>query len=1085
MLDADIIRPSSSPFASPVILVNKSDGTYRFCTDFRGLNSLIVLDSNPLPSVIDSIESLGASQAKYFSTLDLQSGYWQIKVEEKSKPMTAFITHDGLFEYQRLPFGIASAPNYFSSVMGNILQGLTWDICLVYLDDIIVFSKDFNQHLSRLRKVFERIRKAKLTFKPSKCFFGKQKVRYLGHIVSKHGIEPIPDKCKAVQDFPVPNTVKKVRSFLGLAGYYRRFVKNFSRIAAPMTELTKKDQRFIWSKKCQEAFDELKCRLSSPPILAYPDYSLPYILQTDSSQEAIGMILSQIQNGKERVIAYGGKRLNPAERNYSITELEALGVLSGLRHFDPYLRGNKVKIETDHSALKWLLSQKQPKGRIARWVCYLQSFNFEIVHRPGKAIPNVDSLSRRSYPSEPVKNDQELVNDDTIFPPELEKVNVVKKKSSQIRLRGRRRINTKPVFTLPSTDWNPIEVRKQQLQDPKIKDYITYFENGDIPDEDNEARKVLLSKDAYVMNDGVLYHLLDSKTKNTTRQIDELRVCLVVPQTLKYDVLKSVHGDTCSAHYGTSRTYTTLRLKYFWEGMYQECRNWVLSCEECNTRKHPVRPTKAELQPLPTARMNERWAMDLITLPLTTRGNRYLLTFTEYSSRYVEAFAIPNMQAGTLAKILVDEICFRYGCPRHILSDLGANFISQVVAESCKVMGIERLFTTPYHPQTDGMLEKFNETLCKNLAMYVNEQHDDWDTYVRAIVYSYNTSVCVDSTQYSPYFLMFGHEPFGPLETVLPNLQDLRQEVKETVLKLHKVREVAKQNLEERKKKMKENYDKTANPVPFEPGQLVWIYFPEVKVGGSKKFFHNYSGPYILLEKTSPTNFRVAHAHNNQPLKNQVHVNRMKMYHHRSITPHGELPNFIPADTDAVEDINPNDHHKIPDRDNKTVILNQGIPKNVQPGIPQNIQPGVPIRRPSLPIGSQPLILNPLVNSEPRAPNLIRSTSLPNVVNNKETKVDPEMQGPRDVLLVKDVTRPMEERRETLQPAVTEPEEYEIDKIIRGKYNKDGKLEYLIQWKGFGKKDRTYEPVSNLNEAAKEYVSSHKIPISGKRKQSK
>ena len=1064
MLEADIIRPSCSPFASPVILVTKSDGTYRFVTDFRKLNSITQLDSMPLSSIQDSIESLGASNANYFSLLDMFSGYWQVPISEASKPLTAFVTHDGLFEYNRMAFGLANAPSVFSRLMQTVLQGLTWDICLIYLDDCIIFSRDFEDHIFRLRKVFERLRKASLTLKPSKCCFGRAKVRYLGYEVSKLGISPLKDKCKAVEDFPVPTKVKQVRSFLGLAGYYRRFVKNFSIIAAPLHNLTKKDVKFKWTSQCQNAFDELKHKLTNPPILAYPDYNKPYVLQTDASQEALGLVLSQVQGGVERVIAYGGKKLNPAEKNYSITELEALGVITGLKHFDPYLRGNKVKIVTDHSALKWLLTQKQPKGRIARWVCYLQSFNFQIVHRPGKALGNADSLSRRTYDDED-KNPVELVPDETIFPPVVTTANAGKRETNKVKLRGRRRLQNRPVFVLPTTDWSLADVRNQQLQDPKVKPYIHYLEKGDLPEDDNEARKLLLSKDAFILEKGILYHLLDSKTKDSNRQIDELRVCLVVPQTLKYDVLKSVHGDAGASHYGTVRTYTTLRLKYFWEGMYQECRNWVLSCEDCNTRKHPVRPTKAELQPLPTVRMNERWAMDLITLPLSSRGNRYLLTFTEYSTRFTEAFPIPNCQATTLARILVDEICFRYGSPRHILSDMGANFVSEVVAESCKVLGVERLLTTPYRPQTDGLLEKFNDTITKNLAMYVNENHNDWDKYVRAIVYSYNTSVCTNSTQYSPYFLMFGHEPLGPLETVLPIHESMKEEVKETILKLQKVREIAKKNLDERRQKMKEIYDKTSNPVSFKPGQLVWIYFPEIKVGGSKKFFHNYSGPYILLEETRPTNFRVAHAHNNQPLKNEVHVNRMKIYHHRNIMPPTEMPNMVTSSDNSKDDINPRDYDKI------TENVNVDSEREVQVVVPSLNE-----------LQTQP---NPMHLADPSSDPATKVSTTPDPpVITTETLEKGEN---NDSLIENCDIMPIErlepriKRRETIKSPVELPEEYEIEKIVRGRYTKNGDIEYLIQWKGYGEKDRTFEPMENLNQAAKNYVKTHKIPITGKK----
>ena len=319
--------------------------------------------------------------------------------------------------------------------------------------------------------------------------------------------------------------------------------------------------------------------------------------------------------------------------------------------------------------------------------------------------------------------------------------------------------------------------------------------------------------------------------------------------------------------------------------MYKDCRNFVLSCEQCNTRKNPVSPIKAPLRPMAPARINERWAMDIVHMPLTPRGNKYILTFTEYCSRYVEAFPLQNTQAQTIAQILVKEICFRFGTPQELLSDLGSNFISELVHHTCKLLGIRRIYTTPYHPQTNGLIEKFHSTLAKNLSMYVSSDHKDWDLYVRAVCFGYNTSVCIDSTQYSPFFIMFGREPHYPLDTVLPSVQGLPNSVKEHVLQIAHAREVAMTNVKECQHIIKQRYDKNSTQEPLQPGELVWIFFPEINVGGSPKFFHNWSGPYLSMDKISPTDFKVAQAHDHKMLKNPIHVNRMKRFHHRSVTP--------------------------------------------------------------------------------------------------------------------------------------------------------------------------------------------------------
>ena len=520
---------------------------------------------------------------------------------------------------------------------------------------------------------------------------------------------------------------------------------------------------------------------------------------------------------------------------------------------------------TDHSAPKWILDQKEPKGRIARWVAFLQQFNYSIKHVPGSKIGNADGLSRRQYDCSKGTDNKGHLHEETNLEDELDKeifldgpltanVAPITFKGRRTRLKGRPSTQDKcPVIRLPEISWSKENVRKFQEQDRNAGLMIKYLEDDTLPDDKAKAKELVLARNLYFIEDTILYHLLDTKVTKPKRQIDEIYACLVVPEELKFDILTSVHGDLNSGHYGTHRTYSTLRLKYYWKGMYKDCKNFVTSCEKCNTRKNPAKPTKAPLQPLAPANINERWAMDIVHMPLTPRGNKYILTFTEYCSRYVEAFPLQNTQAVTITRILVNEICFRFSPPQYLLSDLGSNFISEALKETCNLFGIERICTSPYHPQTDGLLEKFHSTLGKNLSMYVARDHKDWDLYVRGICYGYNTSICTESTQYSPFYLMFGRDPFTPLDTVLAVQKEIPKNVEEYALQLAHSREIAKQNIAETQKKIKMRYDDNSNYKPIEPGELVWIFFPEINVGGSPKLFHNCSGPYLLLEKISPT----------------------------------------------------------------------------------------------------------------------------------------------------------------------------------------------------------------------------------------
>ena len=392
------VEQSQSPWSSPVVLARKHDGTYRMCIDFRRLNQYTQKDAISLPRTDDVLEALGGAQ--WFSCLDLASGYWQMPVKEEDKPKTAFSTHRGQFQWRVMPFGLTNGPASFTRLMNLALSGLTWTHCLVYLDDIIIWGSTFEEHLHRLRLVFDRIQAAGLKLKPTKCQFLKREVTFLGHVVSGGGIRTNPEKVKAVETWPTPLDVKELHSFLGLASYYRRFIAGFSIIAEPLYKLCRKDTPFHWQQEQQSAFEELKHRLVSAPVLAYPDFNVgagSFILDTDASQHlGIGAVLSQLQpDGTERVIAYGSRSLNEHERNYCTTRLEMLALVTYVDHFRYYLLGRRFCLRTDHHSLTWLMSFKEPQGQVARWLERLQEYDYTIEHRPGRQHGNADALSRR------------------------------------------------------------------------------------------------------------------------------------------------------------------------------------------------------------------------------------------------------------------------------------------------------------------------------------------------------------------------------------------------------------------------------------------------------------------------------------------------------------------------------------------------------------------------------------------------------------------------------------------------------------------------------------------------------------------
>lgn len=837
MLDKKIIRPSSSPWASPIVVVKKKDGSIRLCVDYRKLNAVTSKDNFPLPRIDVTLDALGGS--KLFSTLDLKSGYWQVEVEKESRAKTAFVMPTGLYEFETMPFGLANAPATFQRLMTKVLEDLIPNKCLVYMDDVIVHSKTLEEHRTHLKEVFDKLRRAGLTLNPKKCVFLKKSVTFLGHVVSGKGIQPDPSHTDKIQNWPTPVNVEELRSFLGLASYYRRFIKDFAHIAAPLHALTNKGKPWIWSPENEQAFKELKSRLIQAPILAFPDVSeghAQFILDTDASNRAIGGVLSQRQeDGLEHPIAYGSKVLSKAERNYSTTKKEMFALKYFLEYYKHYLLGSEIIVRTDHQALKWLSSFKEPEGIVARWLETLSQFNMKVEYRKGLKHNNADALSRR---------------------PEVAHT-----------------VNALGFQEISFDEWAQL-----QRVDPDIQIvYERQLNGGQKPTGKEMAGCSLASRTLWSawsqlkLIDGVLcYHFAENYPWR-----------VVLPRSHVYEVIGKLH--TSLGHVGIPKLEAAVRQRYWWPFLHDDIRAICSQCRTCGEAKSPNQRNRAPMQPIVAGFPNEIVGLDIVgPLPLTANGNRYILVMTDFFTKWANARPMKEIDAGTVAQEFIAGWVADHGVPYQIHTDRGTQFESSLLQELCKVLRIKKSRTTTYHPQGNGQVERTNRTLKQLLTLQLDSmEHDKWDTAIPACLLAYRAAEHA-STGHTPAFLMYGRELRVPADVQYmpprtwewPEDKPYPHAIRERLWKAHMD---ARHKLHLAHKHQKDYYDKKSHGPSLVVGDKVW--FMDTKLpGDSEKFNRPWQGPYEICKVLNEANVKIRLLGVEDSPAFVTHVNKLKPY---------------------------------------------------------------------------------------------------------------------------------------------------------------------------------------------------------------
>ncbi|CAF3104286.1 unnamed protein product [Rotaria sp. Silwood2] len=909
MIETNQIRPSNSPWSSPVIIHKKKDGGIRFLVDYRKLNSVTKKDSFPQPTTEELLHRLGGH--KFYTKLDLKSGYFQLPIHESDKEKTAFITQDGLWEFNVLPQGIMNGPLTFQRTMHNLLGYGRWDYVMVYLDDILIFSRTFDEHKQHLNEILSTLANANFQVNPDKCSIAVREIDFLSHTINEKFIKPNGDKIKAITALPAPKTLKEANEFLGKINWYRKFIPDFARIASPLHKVTNKTKchrhEFKWGPDQQHSFDEFKRILTTYPLfLEYPDPSTPFVLTTDASDVGIGGILRQDTPHGTKINYFKSRVLNDTEHKYDTFEKEALAIFWCITELRSYIGDSNFTVETDHKPLENFHNKQINNKRVMNWLFKLQDILPQIIavkYRKGANNTAADYISRHFPPAEdsninastgstsshdwPIGSQN--WSDHTPKPQRLQFApssqshdtslhhSVTNLALNAVTTRAQAKLLAQPPLSPPTTLFNPNTPEPASSRSPPSKQVYDFSLSRIHSEQDHDPviQKIIqqvrhqTSHPSFILHHDILYKLVRRGNRNIK--------LLYAPSKLIPELLAAYHDHHLSGHFGVTRTWLALQHLYFWPRMKQIITSYIQSCDECSKFNVNRRKPPGLLQPIqPPTDVFQILGMDWWG-PTTASldGNRYVLVITDRLSGYVFAKASPTNTAQDTARILMEEIILVHGPPDMLITDQGTHFNNELMNAISHLVGYKHVFSTPYHPQTNGQTERWNATFVTHMAKFCNINHDNWDTFLPSIVFAYNHGVH-SSTGFTPYQLAFGRQPRNPFQP--PAITFTFNKPQDYWTQLIQYRDIAlkqaRNNIIHQQQLSKLRFDKNRSHPNFLPGDLVWM---KIFIGRNK-LDARYTGPVRIIQVLSPVSFIVE---DDNFQRFQVHSNNLKRVYSR------------------------------------------------------------------------------------------------------------------------------------------------------------------------------------------------------------